>query len=108
MTTTQAINAVMEVVVPVVMRYVTKSAAKARTFAASAPTVHQADEEDERAFLERIRREAELPEYSLFEDFAEMVVQVCEPPFCSSHKAQGLIGCGNSLATLFCGRSSGR
>lgn len=33
------------------------------------------EDESEKEFLERIRNEAELPEYSLFVDFAEMVTQ---------------------------------
>ncbi|KAM0790940.1 hypothetical protein ACM66B_004245 [Microbotryomycetes sp. NB124-2] len=35
----------------------------------------QADEEDEKAFLERIRHEVSLPEYSTFADYAEMTTQ---------------------------------
>jgi anoctamin-10 len=77
MTTTQVIGALMEVVLPVVLRYVTKSAARARSSKTDPTAEHRADEEHERAFLERVRREADLPEYSLFEEFAEMVVQVC-------------------------------
>jgi anoctamin-10 len=82
MTTTQITGALMEVGAPIVMRYVTKSAAKAR-FSKTDPTANPADAEDERAFLERIRLEADLPEYSLFEEFTEMVVQVCVSPLMS-------------------------
>jgi len=38
------------------------------------------DREEEKHYLERVREESELPEYDLYADYAEMVVQV-PPPF---------------------------
>ena len=34
------------------------------------------DTEEEKVFLEKVRSEIELPEYEVFEDYDEMVVQV--------------------------------
>jgi len=34
------------------------------------------DREDEKAYLERVREESELPEYDIYAEYAEMVVQV--------------------------------
>jgi len=37
------------------------------------------DREEEKHYLERVREESELPEYDLYADYAEMVVQVPPP-----------------------------
>ena len=37
------------------------------------------DREEEKQFLERVREESELPEYDLYIDYSEMVVQVHPP-----------------------------
>ena len=34
------------------------------------------DREEEKAYLERVREEVQLPEYDIYTDYAEMVVQV--------------------------------
>lgn len=34
------------------------------------------DREEERAYLQKVREETELPEYDIYTDYAEMVVQV--------------------------------
>jgi anoctamin-10 len=34
------------------------------------------DREDEKSYLERVREETDLPEYDIYADYAEMVVQV--------------------------------
>jgi hypothetical protein len=38
------------------------------------------DRSEEKQYLERVREEAELPEYDIYADYAEMVVQVPNPP----------------------------
>jgi anoctamin-10 len=35
------------------------------------------DKDEEKTYLERVREEADLPEYDIYTDYAEMVVQVC-------------------------------
>jgi anoctamin-10 len=35
------------------------------------------DRPEEKEFLEKVREEIELPEYEIYEDYDEMVVQVC-------------------------------
>lgn len=37
------------------------------------------DREEEKVYLERVREESELPEYDIYSDYAEMVVQVYSP-----------------------------
>ena len=44
------------------------------------------DREEEKHYLERVREESELPEYDLYADYAEMVVQV--PPLRNTHAPQ--------------------
>src|SRR5208282_4094520 len=39
-------------------------------------TISTFDTEEEKVFLEKVRHEIELPEYEIFEDYDEMVVQV--------------------------------
>ena len=42
--------------------------------------VAASDREEEKYYLERVREESELPEYDLYADYAEMVVQVAHLP----------------------------
>lgn len=79
--TQQISGAFMETLLPVVLEYV-KGKLKDRKEATGKSENGEkkgdkalTDPEDEREFLRRIRREADLPEYSLFSDYAEMALQ---------------------------------
>lgn len=39
-------------------------------------TIAAFDSEDERPFLENVRKDLELPEYEIYEDYEEMIIQV--------------------------------
>jgi len=53
------------------------------------------DREEEKHYLERVREESELPEYDLYADYAEMVVQVT--PACTPIHQPCTFGAYNSL-----------
>lgn len=79
--TAQIVNQVLEVVLPFVKRrgfskykeYQSKQAAKRGGNISAEASAHDAPEE--KAFLNRVRKEAELGEYDVTTDFREMVVQ---------------------------------
>jgi len=76
-TTTQIIGFVNEVVVPFAMRFVSTKVNDRRESKGEKRSTDAAqnDESQEKEYLERIRKEASLPEYSTFLDYAEMVQQ---------------------------------
>lgn len=83
--TNQIINAFTEIGLPIIMRFVGGKVAEMKgggaegkrgDGSAAKGEKPMPDADDEKAFLQRIREEASLPEYTLFVDYAEMVVQV--------------------------------
>lgn len=77
-TTTQAIGAFNEIVVPFVQRFITTKVNDRKEQKGELRNNDvEGDDPAEKQFLERIRREASLPEYNTFLDYAEMVQQVC-------------------------------
>ena len=77
MTTTQVIGAFTEVGLPFLLRKFAEYR-NANSSASSSPGKVKnmmPKDRQEQDWLERIRSEVELPEYSLFSDYAEMVVQ---------------------------------
>lgn len=72
--TAQAVNLLLEVVVPYAKRRVFKVVKEEMT-ARSKEVVHEKDVPAEAAFLERVRNEAELDVYDVTTDYREMVVQ---------------------------------
>lgn len=74
MTTTQVVNAFTENLLPIITRWLTNKAHQVRESKNGTNTPK--DEDDEKEYLDRIRREAQLAEYSLFTEYGEMVVQV--------------------------------
>lgn len=74
--TAQVVNFLLEGVVPLLKRKVFKKVKEVRTEMTSkdeSSKVH--DVEEEAAFLERVRNEAELDEYDVTTDYREMVIQ---------------------------------
>lgn len=76
--TNQIVGAFTEIGVPLITRLVKKEVEhvqeqRSKSRPGSPPA--GIDEEDEKVFLERIRLEASLPEYSTFADYAEMATQ---------------------------------
>lgn len=74
----RSINFGTEVVLPFVMRFgyrKVQDIKNNKSLKKSQGTPSRPDKEDERLFLERVRREVALPEESLFIEFAEMVTQ---------------------------------
>jgi len=71
--TAQIVGFAMENFLPYVTRKVFSEARKITN--KDDPDVSTMDREEEKTFLERVREEAELPEYDLYSDYSEMVVQ---------------------------------
>lgn len=71
--TAQVVNLLLETVVPLIKRKVFKAVKEVQTAKSGAPQ-HE-DPEEEAAFLERVRNEAELDKYDVTVDYREMVVQ---------------------------------
>jgi len=72
--TGQALQAVEEYFLPWLMRTLFAGAKKIRHFREDHSMDH--DREQEKEFLRKVRHQIELPEYEVYEDYAEMVVQV--------------------------------
>ncbi|KAL8277249.1 hypothetical protein RQP46_010318 [Phenoliferia psychrophenolica] len=70
--TNQITGAFVELGVPAITRLLTKKVAEVRHGHDKDAVV---DDEDEKAFLERVRNEASLPPYNVFADYAEMTLQ---------------------------------
>lgn len=68
--TGQFLQAVEEYFIP----YIARKAKKVTHISEVCSTAY--DRPEERDFLDRVRRDVELPEYEIYEDYAEMVVQV--------------------------------
>ncbi|GAA96390.1 hypothetical protein E5Q_03057 [Mixia osmundae IAM 14324] len=71
-TTSQAVGAFTEIGLPMLLRLLSS---KTELYRSTNPKSSPSDDPEEHAFLERIRHEAALPDYSLFVEYAEMVVQ---------------------------------
>jgi anoctamin-10 len=69
--TAQVINFVTEVVLPYALRYGEGFVQKAKTFGNNGGR-----NEDETGFLKRVKKEVDLPVYDIYEDYAEMILQV--------------------------------
>jgi hypothetical protein len=95
--TAQIVGFAMENFLPYVTRKVFSEARKITN--KEEEDVSAYDRQEEKTYLERVREEAELPEYDIYTDYAEMVVQV--PALCDLW----LIA---SLDTSLSGRSSGQ
>ncbi|OLL26105.1 hypothetical protein NEOLI_000611 [Neolecta irregularis DAH-3] len=74
--TAQALNAVQQLVVPYLMGRATTHAKNLQTKITKKSQSNQ-DRKSEASFLERARNEANLPDYKIYTDFSEMVIQVC-------------------------------
>jgi anoctamin-10 len=74
--TAQIVGFAMENFVPYLTRRAFSEARK-MTAKEGQEDVSAFDKEEEKAYLARVRAEAELPEYDIYTDYAEMVVQVC-------------------------------
>src|SRR5271170_2868442 len=72
--TAQIVGFAMENFLPYVTRKVFSEARKITN--KEEEDVSAYDREEEKSYLERVREEAELPEYDIYTDYAEMVVQV--------------------------------
>lgn len=75
--TAQIVGFAMENFLPYVTRKVFSQARKMRN--KDDEDVGANDREEEKVYLERVRDESELPEYDIYADYAEMVVQVHSP-----------------------------
>lgn len=73
--TAQIVGFAMENFLPYVTRKVFSQARKITN--KEEEDVSKFDREEEKTYLERVREESELPEYDIYTDYAEMVVQVC-------------------------------
>ena len=72
--TAQIVGFAMENFLPYVTRKVFSEARKITKKDDEDVSVY--DREEEKSYLERVREESELPEYDIYTDYAEMVVQV--------------------------------
>jgi hypothetical protein len=72
--TAQIVGFAMENFLPYVTRKVFSEARKITSKDDEDVSTH--DREEEKTYLERVREEIELPEYDIYSDYAEMVVQV--------------------------------
>jgi anoctamin-10 len=72
--TAQIVGFAMENFLPYVTRKVFSEARKITN--KEEEDVSKFDREEEKTYLERVREESELPEYDIYTDYAEMVVQV--------------------------------
>jgi hypothetical protein len=72
--TAQIVGFAMENFLPYVTRKVFSEARKITN--KDDEDVSTYDREEEKTYLERVREESELPEYDIYTDYAEMVVQV--------------------------------
>jgi anoctamin-10 len=75
--TAQIVGFAMENFMPYVMRKVFSQARKMTH--TDDNDIGANDRSEEKPYLERVREEAELPEYDIYADYAEMVVQVPNP-----------------------------
>lgn len=74
--TAQVVNFLLESVVPIIKRRAFKAVKEVQTdMTQKTPQPQQKDHEEEAAFLERVRNEAELDDYDVTVDYREMVVQ---------------------------------
>lgn len=76
--TAQIVGFAMENFMPYVTRKVFSQARKMTN--TDDEDIGANDRSEEKPYLERVREEAELPEYDIYADYAEMVVQVSQPP----------------------------
>ena len=74
--TAQIVGFAVENFLPYVTR---KVFSEARKITNKDEDVAAFDREEEKTYLERVREESELPEYDIYADYAEMVVQVVVP-----------------------------
>jgi anoctamin-10 len=72
--TAQIVGFAMENFLPYVTRKVFTQARKITN--KDEEDISSFDKEEEKPYLQRVREEAELPEYQIYTDYAEMVVQV--------------------------------
>ncbi|ORY05118.1 DUF590-domain-containing protein [Basidiobolus meristosporus CBS 931.73] len=76
--TAQAISFATEVIVPIATRYAATKAQSIKEKVIKTSTSEEQDEfvrEDEKDFISRIISESKLPQYDVYEDYAEMVTQ---------------------------------
>lgn len=74
--TAQVVNLLLEAIVPIIKRKVFKAVKEVQTeMNQNKDQFQNKDPEEEAAFLERVRNEAELDEYDVTVDYREMVVQ---------------------------------
>ncbi|KAF3767706.1 DUF590-domain-containing protein [Cryphonectria parasitica EP155] len=74
--TAQVVNFLLEAIVPIVKRKVFKAVKEVQEeITQKEGQEKRADSEEETAFLERVRNEAELDEYDVTVDYREMVIQ---------------------------------
>lgn len=73
--TAQVVNFLLESIVPLVKRRVFKAVKEVQTEMTHKNKEQHKDHEEEAAFLDRVRNEAELGEYDVTVDYREMVVQ---------------------------------
>jgi len=73
--TAQVINFVTEVVLPYALRYGEHCVQKAKSLS-NTSSDNNGGNEDEVAFLKRVKKEVDLPVYDIYEDYAEMILQV--------------------------------
>ncbi|KZV98738.1 DUF590-domain-containing protein [Exidia glandulosa HHB12029] len=75
MVTNQIIGVFLEVALPMVLRGVQAARSAGLRRALKSTHVRADDDESEKAFLEDVRRQVSLPDYTVFADYAEMVTQ---------------------------------
>lgn len=74
--TAQVVNLLLEAIVPIIKRKVFKAVKEVQTEMSNKNDQSQIqDPEEEAAFLERVRNEAELDDYDVTVDYREMVIQ---------------------------------
>lgn len=74
--TAQVVNFLLEAIVPIIKRKVFKAVKEVQTeMSHKNAQIQRKDPEEESAFLERVRNEAELDDYDVTVDYREMVVQ---------------------------------
>lgn len=75
MVTNQIIGVFLEVGLPMVLRGAHAARSAGLRGALKSTHVRSDDQEDEKEFMEQVRRQVSLPEYTVFADYAEMVTQ---------------------------------
>lgn len=73
--TAQVVSFLVETIVPIIKRKVFKKVKEVQTMNLKNDQGPNKDPEEEAAFLERVRNEAELDDYDVTVDYREMVVQ---------------------------------